>query len=68
MSKKAVVKIGSDVEEAKSGINQVTQQLNTLTKKTKDSSFSKFVSSFSALGKSVEFATGTIKKINQSMT
>ena len=67
MSKKAVVKIGSDVEEAKSGINQVTQQLNTLAKKTKDSSFSKFVSSFSALGKSVEFATGTIKKINQSI-
>ena len=40
MSKKAVVKIGSDVKEAKDGINQITQQLNSLTKKANDSSFS----------------------------
>ena len=67
MSKKAVVKIGADVKEAKDGINQITQQLNTLTKKTKDSSFSKFVSSFSALGKSLEFTTNTFKKVNQAI-
>lgn len=67
MSKKAVVKIGSDVKEAKDGINQITQQLNSLTKKANDSSFSKFVSSFSALGKSVEFTTNSIKKVNESI-
>ena len=67
MSKKAVVKIGADVKEAKDGINLITQQLNTLTKKTKDSSFSKFVSSFSALGKSLEFTTNAFKKVNQSI-
>lgn len=67
MSKKAVVKIGSDVKEAKDGINQITQQLNSLTKKANDSSFSKFVGSFSALGKSVEFTTNSIKKVNESI-
>ena len=42
--KKAVIKIGADVKDAKDGINQITQQLNALSKEAKNSSFSKFVS------------------------
>ena len=32
MSKKAVVKIGADVKEAKDGINKITEELNKLSK------------------------------------
>lgn len=67
MSKKAVVKIGADVEEAKKGINKITDQLNQMSKSTKNSSVSKFFNSFSAFGKSVEFATSAIKKANEAI-
>lgn len=66
-NKKAVVKIGADVEEAKKGIDSISSQLNKLTNNTKKSNFYKFTQSVSSFGNAFKFATDAVKKINESI-
>lgn len=66
-NKKAVVKIGADVEEAKKGIDSISSQLNTLSNNVQRSSFSKFTQSVSNFGNAFKFATDAIKKVNESI-
>lgn len=66
-SKKAVVKISSDVAEAKNGIDQVTKELNKLSKNAKESSFSKLAKSAAAVGTSFKLVTDAVKKVNESI-
>lgn len=66
-NKKAVVKIGADVEEAKKGIDSIFSQLNKLTNNTKKSNFYKLTQSVSSFGNAFKFATDAIKKVNESI-
>lgn len=66
-NKKAVVKIGSDVEEAKKGLNQISSQLNALEKSIKRSDVVKLTTSFNAVTGSVKFAGDAIKKVNAAI-
>lgn len=67
MSKKAVVKIGADVKEAKDGINKITEELNKLSKSAQESSFSKLSKSVAAFGTTFKLATDAVKKVNESI-
>ena len=67
MSKKAVVKIGADVKEAKDGINKITEELNKLSKSAQESSFSKLSKSVAAFGTTFKLATDAVKKANESI-
>lgn len=67
MSKKAVVKIGSDVEEAKKGIESISSQLTKLTNTTKKSNFYKLTQSVSSLGNALKFSIDAIKKVNATI-
>ena len=66
-NKKAVVKIGADVEEAKKGIESISSELNKLTNNTKKSNFYKLTQSVSSFGNAFKFATDAVKKINESI-
>ena len=66
-NKKAVVKIGADVEEAKKGIEAISSELNKLTNNTKKSNFYKLTQSVSSFGNAFKFATDAVKKINESI-
>ena len=67
MSKKAVVKIGADVKEAKDGIDKVNQQLSDLQKGIKKNSFIKVAENVSAVGKAFGVVTTAVKKVNESI-
>lgn len=66
-NRKAVVKIGADVEEAKKGIDSISSQLNSLSKNVQRSSFSKFTQSVANFGNSFKFVTDAVKKVNESI-
>ena len=67
MSKKAVVKIGADVEEAKDGIDKVNQQLTNLQNTAKKNSFIKLAENVSSVGKAFGVVTTAVKKVNESI-
>ena len=66
-NKKAVVKIGADVEEAKKGIDSISSQLNKLTSNTKKTNFYKITQAVSSFGNAFKFATDAVKKVNESI-
>lgn len=65
--KKAVIKIGADVWEAKDGIDKITRQLNDLQKSVKQNSFVRLAEGVASAGKAFGFAADVAKKINESI-
>lgn len=64
---KAVVKISSDTGEAVKGINLITEQLNTLTKSVKSSSFRKLSDSFNSFTSASKTVLGVLDKVKASV-
>ena len=67
MSKKAVIKIGADVKEAKDGIDKVNQQLTNLQNTAKKNTFIKLAENVSSVGKAFGVVTTAVKKVNESI-
>ncbi|MCR4949287.1 MAG: hypothetical protein K6A15_09045 [Treponema sp.] len=66
-AKKAVIKIGSDVEEAKKGIDLVNKQLETLANKTKKSSFMQIAGNVSTVGRAYETVAKIVRTVNAAI-
>ncbi|MCR5723463.1 MAG: hypothetical protein K6G80_00075 [Treponema sp.] len=69
MSKKQVaIKIGSDVKEAKNGINAISEQLNNLAKQIKQNKFEKLASSFTLAGRALGTAKSGVNAVQQAFS
>lgn len=65
--KKAVIKISSDVGEAKKGIDAVNKQLEDLANRTKKSSFMQIAGNVSTIGRAFTTVTTAVKKVSEAI-
>lgn len=66
-TKKTVIKIGSDVADAKNGIQSITKELNKLNKSTPIKTLSMFGAALSGVKAGLDMATKSVKAVNAAI-